>query len=76
VTGSVRGVDDAHLMQTPRPTSNVIQLADYLSRQARQELPLFARPLRREAVDVTPLRPLSTRQVEHRARMLEHLRTV
>jgi hypothetical protein len=66
-------------MQTPRPTPNVVQLADYLSRQARAELPLFAQPMRRQPGALTafpPVRPLSTREVEHRARMLAHLRSV
>ena len=60
-------------MHTPASTAKVIRLTDYLSRRAPGDLPLFARPLSPDTTTVTPVRRLSSREIEHRARMLAHL---
>jgi hypothetical protein len=62
-------------MESHRHATNVICLAEYLTRRAQPDLPLFARPLRspEEAIRGHDARRLSHRQMEHRARMLAHL---
>ena len=53
---------------------NVIDFVRYRTEKARIDLPLFARPLGTPAPPLAPVRPLSGREVAHRARMLTHLR--
>jgi hypothetical protein len=51
----------------------IVDLARYRSAREEIELPLFARPLAAGPATITPFRPLSDREVAHRARMLAHL---
>ena len=53
---------------------NVIDFVRYRAGKGRVDLPLFARPLAALTAPPTPVRPLSGRAVEHRTRMLAHLR--
>ena len=63
-------------MNQPLRKANVIDFSRYRARQRPPDLPLFARPLRREPAVITPFRRLTPREVAHRTRMLAHLRAV
>ena len=53
---------------------NIVDFARYRAERSRAELPLVARTRPFPAARLTPFRRLSGPEVEHRARMLGHLR--
>jgi hypothetical protein len=56
--------------------ARVIDFSKYRAERARQDLPLFARPSETPASpELSPSRPLRAREIAHRQRMLQFLRT-
>ena len=56
--------------------AKVVDLAQYRARQLQPDLPLFARPSETPACpEFAPSRSLQPREIAHRQRMLQFLRT-
>jgi hypothetical protein len=56
--------------------AKVVHLAQYRAERAQRDLPLFARPAETSACpELAVARPLQPREVAHRERMLQFLRS-